>query len=87
MLNPCANISASPAFRFGAMTSAYSRRWVVSGVSTMMTSAHAHASAGVAMVSPSASARLRDLDPSGSPTCTSQPESRRLSAWAWPCDP
>ena len=69
------------------MASAYSLRWVVSGVSTMITSAQALACSGVVTSSPAASARLRDREPSGRPTRTSQPESRRLSACAWPCEP
>jgi hypothetical protein len=59
----------------------------VSGVSTMITSAQAQASAGGDTVSPAAAARAADFDPSLSPTRTSQPESRRLSACAWPCEP
>src|SRR5215469_8525704 len=39
MLNPCAKNSASPGRRFGSIASAYSLRWVVSGVSTMIRSA------------------------------------------------
>ena len=69
------------------MASAYSVRWMVSGASTMMTSAQALASSGVVTGSPAASARLREREPAGSPTRTSQPESRRLSACAWPCEP
>jgi hypothetical protein len=69
------------------MAFAYSLRWVVSGVSTMITSAHALACSGVVTSSPAASARLRERDPSGRPTRTAQPESRRLRAWAWPCEP
>ena len=87
MLNPCAKNSASPAFRLGAIASAYRARWVVSGVSTMITSAQAQASAGASTVRPAASALARDLDCAGRPTRTSQPESRRLSACAWPWEP
>ena len=49
-----------------------------------MTSASSTASAGVRTRSPSASALARLLDPSGSPTRTSTPESRRDSEWACP---
>ena len=40
MLKPCANISILPGARFGSMASLYSFAAVVSGTSTMMTSAH-----------------------------------------------
>ena len=40
--------------------------------------------AGVTTRRPSASALARLFEPSGSPTRTSTPESRRDSAWAWP---
>ena len=38
-------------------------------------------------LSPSASASARLAESGRRPTTTSQPESRRFSAWAWPCDP
>ena len=50
----------------------------------MVLSASAAASAVVRTRSPSSSALARDFDPSGSPMRTSTPESRRLSACAWP---
>ncbi len=52
-----------------------------------MMSAHAAASALLTTSSPCASAFARDFDPSYRPTFTSTPESLRLSAWAWPCEP
>ncbi len=50
----------------------------------MITSASADASAEVSTRSPCSSALARDFEPSGRPTRTSTPESRRLSACAWP---
>ena len=64
--------------------SAYSFRWMWSGARIMIRSASSQASLGVSTRSPSASALARLLEPSGRPTRTSTPESRRDSAWAWP---
>ena len=55
-----------------------------SGARIMVTSASFTASAGVSTRRPSFSAFSRLLEPSGRPTRTSTPESRRESAWAWP---
>ena len=44
-------------------------------------------SAMVVTLSPAASALAHEPDPSRRPTRTSTPESMRLRAWAWPCDP
>ena len=60
---------------------------VVSGTRTMMTSAHSHACAGSRTVTPCACAFAREPLAAGSPTRTSTPLSRRLSACACPCDP
>ena len=69
------------------MASRKSAGCVVSGASTITTSAHRAASATVSTVSPAAAAAARDRLDAGSPTRTSTPLSRRLSAWACPCDP
>ena len=61
--------------------------WDVSGASSMTTSAHLAASAAVMTVRPASSALARDREPSRRPMTTSTPESRRLSEWAWPCEP
>ena len=53
----------------------------------MIRSAQADASAGLVTVSPAASAAARLLEPSARPTRTSQPESCRDRAWAWPWEP
>ena len=53
----------------------------------MIRSAQADASAGPVTVSPAASALARLAEPSASPTRTSQPESCRDRAWAWPWEP
>ena len=52
MLKPCANMSVLPGLRLGAMSRSYSAACAVSGISTMMTSAQAAASAGVLTVDP-----------------------------------
>ena len=52
-----------------------------------MTSASAEASATDRTRRPAASALAFDDEPSRRPTRTSTPESRRLSAWAWPWEP
>ena len=49
-----------------------------------MTSDSSAASAGVTTRSPSASALAMLFEPGWRPMRTSTPESRRLSAWAWP---
>jgi hypothetical protein len=59
----------------------------VSGARIMITSAHAAASAIALTSSPAFSALVFDDEPSRSPTHTSTPESFRLRAWAWPCEP
>jgi hypothetical protein len=69
------------------MSVAYRCRWTVSGTSTMIRSAQAAASAGVVTVKPAASAAARLLEPSWSPTRTSQPESCSDRACAWPWEP
>ena len=87
MLKPCANISILPAVRFGAIASLYSAAAAVSGTSTMMTSAHFDASAGVMTLEPflvrrgARTAAGRQADGHGDAL------SRRFSAWACPCDP
>ena len=85
MLKPWANISVLPGLRFGSMASRYSLACPVSGVRIMMMSA-ASAAAGRrehgAARPPAAFARERL--PSGSPTTTPTPLSRRFRAWAWP---
>ena len=82
MFSPWPKNSASPSTRLGAMASAYRLRCTGSGASTMTRSASSQASNGVTTRSPSASARSRLLEPSGSPTRTSTPESRSDSACA-----
>ena len=52
-----------------------------------MRSASAHASDRPVTARPASSALATDDDPSRSPTRTSMPDSLRLRAWAWPCDP
>ena len=69
---------------WGSTDSAYSFRCTWSGARITITSDSSTASAGVSTRSPSASALARDFEPSGRPTRTSTPESRRDSAWAWP---
>ena len=49
-----------------------------------MTSASLEASATDTTRSPAPSALALDFEPAARPTRTSTPESRRLSAWAWP---
>jgi len=64
--------------------SSYTSGWTLSGTSIDTTSAAAAASVGVATVSPSARAALREDDPSRRPTITSTPLSARFCAWACP---
>ena len=52
-----------------------------------MTSASFAASATETTRSPAPSAFAFELEPAARPTRTSTPESRRFSAWAWPCEP
>ena len=52
-----------------------------------MTSAHLAASATLSTSKPASLAFGSDFEPSFRPTFTSTPESRRFSAWAWPCEP
>ena len=78
---------ASPALRFGAMCSLKIALCSVSGPNSMIRSASALASATDSTGSPAVSAFATDDELSRSPTRTSTPESRRLSAWAWPCQP
>ena len=59
----------------------------VSGPRSMIRSASAAASAIERTGSPAASALATDDEPSRRPTRTSMPESFRLRAWAWPCEP
>ena len=59
----------------------------VSGPRSMIRSASAVASAIDRTASPAASALATDDEPSRRPTRTSMPESLRLRAWAWPCEP
>ena len=53
----------------------------------MTTSASFAACAGETTGRPDPSAFALDFEPAARPTRTSTPESRRLSAWAWPCEP
>ncbi len=84
MFRPCAKNRASPATSDGAIASAYTWRWRVSGISTITRSASSHASAGVRTRRPSFSAFSRLFDPGCRPTRTSTPESRSDSACACP---
>ena len=52
-----------------------------------MTSAQAAASAVGRTLKPASSALAFDFESAFRPTTTSTPESRRFSAWAWPCEP
>ena len=52
-----------------------------------MTSPHLAASATDSTSKPASSAFWMLFEPSFRPTRTSTPESRRFSAWAWPCEP
>ena len=57
---------------------------VVSGTSTMMTSAHLDTSAGSPTSRPAACALARERLAAGRPMRTLTPLSRRFWAWAWP---
>ena len=87
MLKPWANISMLPGARFGSIASLYTFAAAVSGMRTMITSAHFETSATSPTSSPAACAFARDRLVAGSPTFTLTPLSFRLSACAWPCDP
>src|SRR5665648_130356 len=64
MLNPCANTSAAPSRRFGAISSRYTCRCTWSGARIMMTSASFAASATVTTRRPCSSALAREGSPS-----------------------
>ena len=85
--NPWPTNSASPDDRFGAMCSLKIALCSVSGPRSITRSASAVASATESTRSPAASALATDEEPSRSPTRTSTPDSFRLRAWAWPCEP
>jgi hypothetical protein len=87
MLKPWAKNNASPSTRFGAISASYTDFCSVSGRRIMIASAHLVASAIDITVRPSASALACDEEPSRRPTTTLTPDSLRLSAWAWPCEP
>ena len=78
---------ASPEDRLGAMCSLKIALCSVSGPRSMIRSASAVASATDSTRRPAASALATDDEPSRRPTRTSTPDSFRLSAWAWPCEP
>ncbi len=78
MLKPCANISILPGARFGSIASLYSFAAVVSGTSTMITSAHFETAATSSTSSPAACALARDRLAAGSPTFTLTPLSLQV---------
>ena len=59
----------------------------VSGISIIVTSASATASAMDRTSRPASDALATDDDPSRRPTRTSMPDSLRLRACEWPCEP
>ena len=87
MLKPCANARIMPGRKYGSMSLWYIAACFSSLMRIMIISATLAASAVVITVSPAASAFFQLLLPSYSATTTSQPESRRLSACACPCEP
>jgi hypothetical protein len=87
MLKPCAKNSASPPLRLGAIACSYTSRCSVSGSSIITRSASAAAWSIDTTGRPAVSAFSFDDEPSRRPTRTSTPESFRLRACAWPCDP
>ena len=78
---------ALPSVMLGAMSWAYMSAWFSSLMRIMMMSAFRVASATVYTSKPSFSATGQLLPPLRRPMMTSQPESRRFSAWAWPWEP
>ena len=84
MLRPCPKNRASPSLRLGSMSSVKIEAWLVSGASSMITSAQAAASALVSTFRPCSCAFSRDLLPSRRPITTSTPESRSDSECACP---
>jgi hypothetical protein len=86
-LKPCPTNRASPSFRWGAMCWVKIALCSVSGPSSITRSASAVASATDRTRRPADSALATEDEPSRRPTRTSMPESLRLRAWAWPCEP
>jgi len=86
-LKPWANASAPPFFRFGATNSLYTAAMCSSGSSIMTMSALFTASATSATLRPAFFALSQDGPPLRTPTVTFMPDSCRLSACAWPCEP
>jgi hypothetical protein len=69
------------------MSSFHSFGCLVSGTRIIRTSAQAATSDGAATSWPAALATAMLFEDDGRPTFTVTPESARLPAWAWPCEP
>ena len=83
-VKPWANMRSAPGFRFAAISASKTAFWDVSGTRIMTTSAARVASATSITRSPASAAIRRLFEAGASPTTTSTPDSRRLSAWACP---
>ena len=87
MLKPCAKSTVEPGLSAGPIVDSHSSNATWSGTRMPMTSASATASATDFGAQPSSSARFQPSEFGRMPTVTSKPESLRLRACAWPCEP
>ena len=84
---PWANISRFPGAIPSRISPSQTSACLSSGSRIITTSPRLAASGTSSTVSPSPSASARLAESGRRPTTTSQPESLRFSACAWPCDP
>jgi hypothetical protein len=88
MLKPWAKASAAPLLDVGLDVLAVELGLVFSSGARIMTrSASATASPMGLTVRPAWAALTAEAEPGRRPTVTLTPESLRLLAWAWPCEP